>query len=148
MTSRSGTIRIVAASGLALAVAAMGLASPSLAKPDHNGVGRVVAEAIEREGPMITDAERATIRAKCGGGEEGDSITSRDGVLICKNGRRVDDPEVRAIVARVGDRAAAHVASVMARPQVRQALSGEALRAARAALRDASREIGRPGTNE
>lgn len=93
---------------------------------------------------MITDAERATIRAKCGGGEGGDSITSRDGILICKNGRRIDDPEVRAIVTRVGDRAAAHVASVMAKPEVRQALSGEALRAARAALRD----VGRSGTKE
>lgn len=131
MTIAAGTIRIITASGLALVIAAIGLASPSLASPDLAGM---VAEAAGPEGPMITDAERATIRARCGGGEDGDSITSRDGVLICKNGRRIDDPEVRAIVARAGERATAHVAAVMGRPEVAAAIRGGALDAARVSL--------------
>jgi hypothetical protein len=107
----------------------LSLASPGIAQTDRGEpLGSTISAAIEAEGPMITDAERALIRERCGylkGRWDGRSVMSRGGVLHCADGRQVDDPEVRAIVERIGERARARVQEVMSRPDIRRAMSGE-----------------------
>jgi hypothetical protein len=109
--------------------AGIGAASPGIAQRDGGErLGRSIAAAIEADGPIVTDAEKALIRERCGYAEgewDGRSLMSRGGELVCGNGRRVDDPEVRAAVERIGERARARVDAVMNRPEVRRALSGE-----------------------
>jgi hypothetical protein len=46
-----------------------------------------------------------------------------DGVLVCENGRRIDDPEVRAMTSVAGPRIAKRVHAVMESPAVRNAIS-------------------------
>jgi hypothetical protein len=112
------------------------IGTPSAAQT--RDLGRRINQAIKAEGPVLTDADRALIREKCGyrGGEwKDESIHVHNGVLHCSNGRQVDDPEVRAMMKRVGERARAHVERVMRRPEIKAAISGEASARAREAVR-------------
>ena len=88
--------------GLMLWLAATG--SAAAAPPD--ATDRMVRSTVESRGSIFTDSERATIAARCGYGAEwnGRNVVMNDGVLICSDGRRVDDPEVRAITTRVSER--------------------------------------------
>ena len=125
----AAALAILAAGGLALS-------SPGFAQRDE--VGEVVVAAVEKDGPMITAAEQATIREKCGEGapaQGGIALRGRDGVLLCDNGNAVDDPDVRAIVATVTERARTRVASAMAQPEVVAAIEGRAAERAQAAAR-------------
>ncbi len=122
-------VALIAAGGLALS-------SPGFAQRDDD-VGEVVIEAMERDGDLITPAEEATLREKCGEssqGEYGISLRGRDGALVCENGTVVDDPEARAIVSRVTERARTRVETVMNDPEVIAAIDGEAVAAAEAAV--------------
>lgn len=92
------------------------------------GAATMIERAVADEGPIVAPEEQALIDRKCGrrpAGSDGSSIRVDEGVLICGNGRRVDDPEVRAAMRRIGERAEARVEAVMSRPDVRAALSGE-----------------------
>jgi hypothetical protein len=114
--------------------------SPGLAQErDDAGerLGRTIERAIEAEGPWLLPAEQALIERKCGyapGTRNSDSITINDGILICENGRRVDDPEVRAMMATVGPRISRRVQAVMNSQSVRNAISAVADGAVQRAL--------------
>lgn len=111
-----------------IVAAGIGFASPTMAQPEGGRIGEVVSAAIEADGPIVTEAEKRLIQDKCGYGESewsGRNIMMRQGVLHCANGRQVDDPEVRAVVEAIGERARARVEAVMNRPEVRRAMSGE-----------------------
>jgi hypothetical protein len=118
-------VRFAAAAVFATAVS---LASPAAAQDsDTEGrLSRSIERAMEEEGPWLLPAEQALIERKCGyarGSRDGESLTMSDGILICANGRRVDDPEVRAMVAAVSPRISRRVQAVMNSPGVKNALS-------------------------
>jgi hypothetical protein len=103
----------------------------------------VIQQAIHGEGPLLLAAERALVERKCGyaaGSWDGNSVSMTDGVLICSNGRRVDDPEVRAAMEVAGRRISARVNAAMARAEVRAAISAVADQASREAIERVRRE--------
>src|SRR3546814_892621 len=132
--SRARTLGGVTAVAI-LATGGLALSSPGFAQRDDD-LGEVVVEAMERDGALITAAEEATIREKCGDTSDGQGISlrGRDGALVCENGKVVDDPEARAIVSRVTERARTRVETVMNDPEVVAAMNGEAVAAAEAAV--------------
>lgn len=133
--TKARTLGGIAAVGL-IAAGGLALSSPGFAQRDSD-VGEVVVEAMERDGALITPTEEAAIRAKCGEtatGEHGISLRGRDGALVCENGKVIDDPEARAIVSRVTERARTRVETVMNDPAVVAAIDGEATRAAEKAV--------------
>jgi hypothetical protein len=112
-------------------------------------LSRTIDSALEAEGGWLLPAERALIDRKCGYvGEDADrgTVSMSDGVLICSNGRRVDDPEVRAMVEVAGERISRRVHAVMESPAVRNAIaavSDEAVREALESLRETRARRGR-----
>lgn len=125
------------AAGLALAA----LPAAAVAQGDDEAAEQrlegMIQQALRADGPFFTDAERAVIERKCGyapGSWDGFDINASNGVLTCANGRRVDDPEVRAIMEAAGPRIGARVRSAMARPEVRAAISEIAREATATAL--------------
>lgn len=133
----------------ALAGAAV-LALPASASgegPRNDGVagdrlGRVL-EAAMKEEPFLTAEEQALIERKCGyaaGSKESESLTLSDGVLHCSNGRKVDDPEVRAMMKVVGPRIEKRVKAIMDRPEIKRAIAMVADEAAAEALREVERK--------
>ncbi|HZG44745.1 MAG TPA: hypothetical protein VEZ41_00555 [Allosphingosinicella sp.] len=118
---RSAAFAAAAAASLSLAVPAAAQDADAEARLD-----RTIDAAMEADGPWLLPAEQALITRKCGyapGSRGGESVTMNDGVLICANGRRVDDPEVRAMMRVAGPRIARRVHAVMASPAVKNALS-------------------------
>lgn len=100
-------------------------------------LSRTIDAAMAAEGGWLLPAERALIDRKCGhvGADVGrDSVTMTNGVLICANGRRVDDPEVRAMMEAAGQRISRRVQAVMDSPAVRDAIAAISDRAVREAL--------------
>ena len=103
-------------------------------------LSRSINQAMEAEGPWLLPAERALIARKCGytpAEADSDNVSMMHGVLICSNGRRVDDPEVRAMMEIAGERISRRVNAVMSRPAIREAIravSDEAVREAMARL--------------
>jgi hypothetical protein len=142
----------------AVAVAALAatfsLASPAVAQDvdaAETRLERTIEQAMESDGPWLLPAERALIARKCGyapGTRDGESLTMSNGVLICANGRRVDDPEVRAMVGVAGPRISRRVRAVMDSPAVKDALaavSNGAVQRALQALGDVSPRRNRRG---
>lgn len=118
----------IAGAGALAALLALALApsARATAEPGRD-LGAVVHDALHADGPLVLPEERRLIAEKCGYAEEdarSRSINSRDGILICGNGRTVDDPETRAMTARIGARAGARVEAVMASPAVKAAMDG------------------------
>lgn len=113
------------------------------------GLSQTIDSALEADGPWLLPEERALIARKCGyteGSDDDDSVNMSNGVLICANGRRVDDPEVRAMVEVAGERISQRVQRIMASPAVRNAIaavSDEAVREAMASLREVGRRRNR-----
>jgi hypothetical protein len=105
------------------------LTSPAIAQDEDAEaarLGRSIERAMEEDGPWLLPAEQALIARKCGyapGSRDGESLTMSDGILVCANGRRIDDPEVRAMVAVAGPRISRRVQAVMNSPGVKNALS-------------------------
>ena len=101
-----------------------------------------IDHAIHAGGPLLLPAERALVERKCGypaGSWDGRDFNMNNGVLVCSNGRRVDDPEVRAMMENASPRISRRVREAMNRPEVRAAIaevSREATEAALARLRD------------
>jgi len=118
---------------------ALTLGTSGVSNAEKGELGALVSAAYDQNKPALTEAERDLIGSKCGyasGEWKGRNIRMHDGVLDCGNGRRVDDPEVRTIMAAFGKRVRAHVDSVMKRVEVRRAISREAAEASRKAMRD------------
>jgi hypothetical protein len=119
-------------------------AQPAPAAP---GVGSEdLSTLINRElragGSWFTPAEQAVIVRKCGyasGEWDGFEVRLTDGKFHCTNGRVVDDAEMRALIRSAEPRIEARVEQVMARSDVRAAIS----RVARAATAEAMRDMRR-----
>lgn len=133
-------VRNIGRYGLVAAGAVL-LAGSAAATADGAGggdsLGRKIDHAIREQGPLITADEQALIRAKCGyraGEWDGDSIQIDEDGLRCANGRRVNDPQVRAMGKAIGKRVSVYVGKVMKRPDIQAAISGEAQRASEAAM--------------
>ncbi len=131
--------------GLALVGAVT--AGPTVAESESGSaearLEAVIKRAIRAEGPLLLADERALIERKCGyapGSWDGDSFQMTDGVLHCRNGRRVDDPEVRAMMDVAGPRIGRRVSAAMARPEVKAAISAVARAASAEAMAELARE--------
>lgn len=108
--------------GLLLAAASTGTAAPPA------DVGPAHVKKTHQKEAVFTDSERALITARCGYGSDwnGRDVRFENGVLVCSNSRRVDDPEVRALAERVGERVRARVREAMNRAQLARATSRRA----------------------
>jgi hypothetical protein len=128
-----------------IAVAAVAaLAAPIAAhEPDtHRSIGALVQQHLRAGGPFFTGEDRALIERACGyapGEWDGFELNHSNDVLICTNGRRVDDPEVRAAIDRAAPRISRQVRAVMARDDVRAAINRVAARATERAMRALAR---------
>jgi hypothetical protein len=101
-------------------------------------LGVAIERALKAEGPFFTAEERAVVERKCGyaaGSWDGFEINIRDGALVCRDGRRVDDAEMRALLAVAEPRIEARVGAAMEREDVRGAIAAVAEEAGREAER-------------
>jgi hypothetical protein len=143
----------VAAIGLA-AASAGGVASAAPAAQETRAeqgtevaerrLNRLVDAGIREGGPFFTDEERAVIERACGyeaGSYDGFSANMTDGTFICSNGRRVDTPEIRALMATAGPRISERVRRTLGSLEFRDAISEIARTASEQAVR-AVRESG------
>jgi len=125
-----------------LAMLAISLSAGALPVRDPDSIGAAIAEAGKGANEIVTPADRALMRAKCG--ETSDhSINFKNKALVCPDGRRIEDAETRAMSERISARATAYVDRVMNDPKVRRAIDGTAQREAAAALRRAADRLER-----
>jgi hypothetical protein len=122
-----------------LAMALQASSSTAAVQPEAAGerLNQVIHRAIHADGPFLVAEERALVERKCGytaGSWDGNDFSMNNGVLTCTNGRRVDDPEVRAMMARAAPRISRRVEAAMARPDVRAAIEAVAREASEEAL--------------
>ncbi|HEX8578869.1 MAG TPA: hypothetical protein VF655_04655 [Allosphingosinicella sp.] len=134
---------MMVAAGCALALSAVALGSGGGAASAHpaaapeDKLGERIEAAIKKDGPFLTAAERAVIERKCGypaGSFDGFEVSITNGVLTCRDGRRVDDAEMRALLAVAEPRIERRVRSVMESPEVQGAIEAVAENAQREAL--------------
>ncbi|HYD11540.1 MAG TPA: hypothetical protein VEC11_01700 [Allosphingosinicella sp.] len=120
-------------------VAAFVLLPPAAAAtPESETLSRTINRELRAGGPWFTAGERALVERKCGyapGQWDGFEVNISNNVLTCTNGRRVDDPEIRAMLRTAGPRISARVREVMARPAVSAAIHLVARNAAARAMR-------------
>jgi hypothetical protein len=129
------TLCLAMLAALALAPAA------ATAAPEEDSLGRIINRELRAGGPFFTAPERALVERSCGyapGQWDGFEANISNGVFTCRDGRRVDDPEMRAMLRAAGPRIGRRVRAVMARPAVAAAIS----RVARAATERALRRVG------
>jgi hypothetical protein len=137
----------VAAIGLA-AASAGGAASAAPAAQESRAergteaaerrLNRLVDAGIRDGGPFFTDEERTVIERACGyeaGSFDGFTANMSDGTFICSNGRRVDSPEIRAVMASAGPRISERVRRTLGSPEFREAVSEIARNASEQAMR-------------
>jgi len=117
-----------------------------------DALGARIEAAIKAEGPFFTAEERVVIERKCGypaGSFDGFEVNISNGVLTCRGGRRIDDAEMRALMAVAQPRIERRVKAVMESAEVQgaiRAVADEATREALAAIdhagiaREAARE--------
>jgi hypothetical protein len=155
---------MVIAAGCALVVSSVALGSgvadaearpASGAQAAGDRLGARIEAALKADGPYFTPEERATIERKCGypaGSWDGFEVNVSNGVLTCRGGKRVDDAEMRALLAVAEPRIERRVETVMDSPEVQDAIEAVAEEAEREALasideamiaRDAAREAER-----
>jgi hypothetical protein len=113
----------------------------------HERLGELIERGIRAEGPFFTPEERAVIERACGypaGSWDGYEANMQNGVFVCTNGRRVESPEVRAVMEAAGPRIGERVRRTMTSAEVQGAIREVAAEAQAEALRgiDAA-EIGR-----
>ena len=103
----------------------------------HGALHRTIQRAIRAEGPFFTPREQAVINAKCGyapGEWDGHDVNINNGVFRCRNGKRVDDPEMRALLDVAQPRIQQRVRSAMAQPEVEAAIRQVSENATRRAM--------------
>ena len=123
---------------LAMLAAFVLIPTAGKAAPEDEALNRVINRALHADGPFFTAAERALIERKCGyapGQYDGFQANISNGVFTCSNGRRVDDPEMRAMLSTAQPRIARRVNAVMRRPEVTAAIDLVAAQATERALR-------------
>lgn len=118
------------AAGAALGLAA---AAPTQAPAATDGIedagdrlGSLITSRLRAGGPLFTAEEQAVINRACGyapGQWDGFAINTRNRTLICEDGRRVDSPEVRRVLAAAEPRIEARVEAVMESADVRGAIA-------------------------
>ncbi len=105
---------------------AASLVAPAAAEPGDHGLGGLIHERLRAGGPFFTAQERAVIDRACGYGPgewDGYSLNTENDVLHCADGRRVDDPAVRAVLRAAAPRISRRVSAVMASPEVEAAIA-------------------------
>jgi hypothetical protein len=132
-------------SGRTLSLVVLGalvlLPATGKAAPEEDDLSRVINRELHADGPFFTASERALIERKCGyapGRYDGFQANISNGVFTCGNGRRVDDPEMRAMLDIARPRIARRVNAVMRRPAIAAAIdrvAGAATARAMARLR-------------
>jgi hypothetical protein len=125
--------------GLAMLAALVLLPAVGRAAPEERALDRVIDRELHAGGSFFTPGERALIERKCGyapGQWDGFQLNISDHALTCTNGRRVDDPEVRAMLRAAEPRIERRVNEVMARPSVRAAIGRVAEEATAQAMRE------------
>ena len=144
-----GGLFLAAAIGMGAAAAQPGRGhdAPSAARQQaHQSLSAVIKREIRAGGPFFTPDEQKVIAAKCGyrvGEWDGYDANMSDGVFICTNGRRIDDPEMRAVIAAAGPRIRQRVNMVMAQADVRAAIDRVAAVATDEALRRVRERLNR-----
>ena len=133
--------------GAAAALALSLHAAPAFANPGHgarsDALSATINQAIRAGGPFFTPAEQKVISAKCGYAPrqwDGYDVNVSNGVFHCKNGKTVDDPEMRALLKVAQPRISARVKAVMERPDVQSAIRAVAEDAARKAIASLNRD--------
>lgn len=125
---------------LALAIIlTSGMQPATASEPGERRLNSVIQQALRADGPFFTPAERALIERKCGyapGEWDGFDHSVSNDALECKNGRRVSDPEVRAMMEIAGPRIGRRVSAVMARADVKAEIGRVASEAAEKAIRN------------
>lgn len=93
---------------LATALILLTLAAPAAAgdTPERR-FNRTLHAAMKAEGPIVTDADKARMRAKCGLPADAafHNVHFEKGGLHCPNGQVVRDDETRAMSDRISKRA-------------------------------------------
>ncbi|HEY0086914.1 MAG TPA: hypothetical protein VGB65_13540 [Allosphingosinicella sp.] len=137
---------IVVAAGCALVASAVALGSgvaDAEARPAGGAqeagdrLGARIEAAIKADGPFFTAEERTLIERKCGypaGSWDGFEVNVSNGVLTCRGGKRVDDAEMRALLAVAEPRIGRRVETVMESAEVQDAIKAVADEAEREAL--------------
>jgi hypothetical protein len=129
----------------ALAVFALALAVPAAApvqaqaQSKEDELSTLIDHRLRSGGSWFAPAERAVIERKCGyapGEWDGFEANLSRGTFVCRDGRVVDDPEVRAVLRAAAPRIEARVAAVMARADVAAAIARVAEGAAAEAMRE------------
>ncbi|HYG48249.1 MAG TPA: hypothetical protein VD846_09955 [Allosphingosinicella sp.] len=131
----------------ALAAFALALAAPAAAPARAGGeapasareeaLSTVIDRGLRSGGSWFTAEERALIERKCGyapGEWDGFEANLSDGTFICRDGRRVEDAEMRALLRAAAPRIEARVEAVMKRADVTAAIARAAEAAAAEAL--------------
>ncbi len=125
---------------LSLAVLAAFTLTPAAgATPESDALDQLIQRELRAGGSFFTASERALVERKCGyapGQWDGFDVNISNGVLTCSNGRRVDDPEMRAMLHDAAPRIGRRVREVMARPAVTAAIGRVAREATDRALRE------------
>ena len=129
---------LAAAGSLAMALSGGASAEePAAAKAAGDRLGAAIERAIKGEGPFFTPEERALVEAKCGyarGSWDGFEANTRNGGFVCRDGRRIDDAEMRAMLAVAQPRIERRVRAAMQREDVQGAIRAVAEQAQRQAL--------------
>jgi hypothetical protein len=120
---------------------ALAVASPASAAPvaGEEALSALINRELRSGGSWFTPAEQAVIVRKCGyapGEWDGFEARLTGGRFHCSNGRVVDDSEMRALIGSARPRIEARVESVMARSDVKAAISRVATAAAAEAIRE------------
>lgn len=133
-------LALAASLGVAAMLATGGAAAADRGPAADAGdrLGAAIERAIKAEGPFFTAEERALVEAKCGypvGSWDGFEANIRNGAFVCRDGRRVDDAEMRAMLARAEPRIERRVEAAMEREDVQGAIAAVAAEAEREALK-------------
>ena len=152
--ARAGVFAVGVAALAAAAASGGGAASAAPAgreahrdgRADEAGrrIERIVDAGIRGGGPFFTAEERAVIERACGydaGSFDGFSANMRNRTFVCSNGRTVDTPEIRAVMAAAGPRIEERVRRTIGSAEFREAVDAVARDATAEAMR-AVRESG------
>jgi hypothetical protein len=135
----------LAATALALALPAVS-APASVADREGEALSALINRELRSGGSWFTPAEQALIVRKCGyrpGEWDGFEANLMNGRFHCTNGRVVDDAEMRGLIEAAEPRIEARVERVMARADVKAAISRVADAAAAEAMREVEARHGR-----